>query len=297
MMSKQKNFLGYFYAMASAVIHGCMPIMAKYIYADGVSPLSLVFFQTFFALPSLALLAFRQQKTLKAPLRIVLPLGLLALFGCVLAPMLLFSSYNFLASGTATVFHFVYPSLVLLLGFIFLKKKIVIGTLVSVVLCFFGIALFYDPAESINLTGAALALASGLAFAIYVLLLPRFKSDNISGFLFSFYIALFSSVIMFVICLVTKQFTLPATLKGFGLCLLFAMSVTTGGVVLFQQGAFIIGGEKAAILGALEPITSVIIGILVFKESLKANTLIGSALVIAATIIIAVIDLRAQTAK
>lgn len=154
-MSKQKNFLGYFYAMASAVIHGCMPIMAKYIYADGISPLSLVFFQTFLALPSLALLAFRQQKTLKAPLRIVLPLGLLALFGCVLAPMLLFSSYNFLASGTAAVFHFVYPSLVLLLGFIFLKKKIVIGTLV-----------FKESLKANTLIGSALVISATIIIAV-----------------------------------------------------------------------------------------------------------------------------------
>ena len=69
-------------------------------------------------------------------------------------------------------------------------------------------------------------------------------------------------------------------------------SVTTGAVVLFQQGALMIGGEKTAVLSALEPITGVLIGILVFRESAKPTVLIGSFLVIASAILIAVMDLK-----
>ena len=51
-------FIGYMYAIISAIIYGCMPIMAKYIYADGVNALTLVFLRNFLALPVLAILAF-----------------------------------------------------------------------------------------------------------------------------------------------------------------------------------------------------------------------------------------------
>ena len=49
---------GYLYAMLSAVIYGCMPLMAKYIYAEGVTPTTLVFLRNLLALPSLAFRAF-----------------------------------------------------------------------------------------------------------------------------------------------------------------------------------------------------------------------------------------------
>lgn len=294
---KKKMVAGYIYSVLSAVIYGCMPIMAKLIYAEGVNAMTLVCLRNLLALPSLAVLAFWQRKTLKIPLRSFLSMSIPSLFGCALTPVLLFSSYVYLASGTATVFHFVYPVLVLLISFVFLKKKIVAGTLVSIILCFGGILLFYDPQQSLHWGGAALALSSGLAFAIYVVLLPSFQKQDNEGFLFTFYIVLWSSIIMLVLCLATNQLMLPTTLTGWGLCLLFALSVTTCAVVLFQKGAYLIGGEKTSILSALEPITGVVIGILVFQESCRANIIIGSVLVVAASILIAVTDLRVKRIK
>ena len=292
MTSNAKRWTGYVCAILSAVIYGCMPLMAKYIYAEGVTPMTLVLLRNALALPSLALLALLQKKPLKRPARQILPLGIPALFGCVLTPVLLFSSYTYIASGTATVFHFVYPCLVLLIGFVFLRKKPAIGTLISVLLCFGGVALFYDPAEALSPLGAALALGSAVAFAVYVVLLPRFQTEQFSGFVFCFYVALWSSVIMLLVCVLTGQLSLPTTWLGWGLCLLFGTSVTTGAVFLFQQGTLLIGGERASVLSALEPITGVLIGILVFQEPSKPSVLIGSAWVVASGILIAVTDLR-----
>lgn len=289
-----KQIAGYICAILSAVIYGCMPIMAKYIYAEGVNALTLAFLRNFLALPALAILSLCRHKTLKCPIRTLLPLGLPALFGGVATPMLLFASYALIPSGTATVFHFAYPCIVLVIGFLFLHKKVSPGTLISVLLCFIGILLFYDPGQTLDLSGAALALGSAVTFAIYVVLLPRFQTETFSGFLFCFYFALWSSVILLIICLCTGQLCLPTSLLGWGLCLLFAVSVTAGAVVLFQQGALLIGGEKASILSALEPITGVVIGIVFLQDPAKPLVLIGSALVIASSLLIAILDLKGK---
>ena len=79
-----------------------MPLMARYIYADGVSPSTLVFLRNFLALPSLALLAYIQRKSLKVPVKALAPITALSFFGCCLTPILLFTAYNYIASGTAT---------------------------------------------------------------------------------------------------------------------------------------------------------------------------------------------------
>lgn len=295
MTSTKQRLAGYVCAILSAVIYGCMPIMAKYIYAEGVTPMTLVLLRNTLALPSLALLSIIQKKTLKRPVRQILPLGIPALFGCVLTPVLLFSSYVYIASGIATVFHFVYPCLVLLIGLLFLRKKASPAVIVSVVMCLAGVLLFYDPTAALSPMGTALALGSAIAFAIYVVLLPRFQNAEFSGFSFCFYIALWSSVIMLILCICTGQLSLPTSLLGWGLCIVFATSVTTGAVVLFQQGSLLIGGEKASILSALEPITGVVIGITFLHESAKPAVLIGSALVVASGVLIAVADLKKPT--
>ena len=292
-MNIAKMIKGYVFAVLSAVIYGCMPLMAKYIYEDGVNPLTLVFLRNALSLPSLALLAYLQKKTLKIPLKALPSMSVVAVMGCCLTPMLLFSSYNYIASGTATVFHFVYPAVVVLAGMLFFGKSRQWSNLLSVILCVVGVSLFYTPGEPINVMGMSLALLSGIAYAVCVIALSSFKyNESIGGFLFNFYVAAISSVIMFAVCLASGQLAFPQSLRGWVLCILFALAITTGAVVLFQQATFNIGGERTSILSALEPITSVILGMIVFHEQMSIRIIIGTMLVIAASLLIVVFDMK-----
>lgn len=289
---KSNIYKGYIYAVLSAVIFGCMPLMAKYIYADGVNPMTLVFLRNLLALPSLAVLAWMQGKTLRVAPAALPSISLISLIGCCATPILLFSSYQFIASGTATVFHFIYPSIVVVAGIVFLKKKAQLGSIVSVIVCCAGVALFYTPGQPLDPWGSFLALFSGVTYATYTLLLATFRHKDVTGFLFSLYVALMAALFTFIICLVSGNLALPGSAFGWIMCVIFAFLVTTGAVVLFQQAAFIIGGERTSILSTLEPTTSVIVGILVFSEPLSIRTLIGSALVILASLLIAVFDMK-----
>ena len=293
-MAAQKVFRGYVYSILSAVIYGLMPLMATHIYADGVNAITLVFLRNFLALPSLALLAYIESKTLKIKIKPFFSISILSFLGCTITPILLFSSYSYIPSGTATVFHFIYPTLVVIIGLVFLKRKMEKATLISIAFCFVGIAVFYNPQDSFHFGGAGLALMSGVTFAIYVVLLSKFESLENMGFLFSFYVALWSSIITFVLCVSTNSLLLPQSFNGWLLCALFALLVTTGAVVLFQQGTFIIGGEKTAILSTLEPITGVVVGIWLLGEKCKLNIILGSVLVLAASVIKAASDIKKQ---
>lgn len=290
------TYKGYIYAILSAVIFGCMPLMAKYIYADGVSPMALVFLRNLLALPSLAILAWMQCKTLSVPRASLPSMGLIALIGCCVTPILLFSSYQYIASGTATVFHFIYPSIVVVAGIVFLKKKAQLGSIISVIICCVGVALFYTPGQPLDPLGSFFALFSGVTFATYVLLLSSFKHE-VTGFLFTFYLTLMATVFTLIACMVSGNLNLPGSLMGWLMCLIFALLVTTGAVMLFQQATFLIGGERTSILSTLEPTTSVIVGILVFHEAVSGRTVIGSVLVILASLLIALFDMKSQDKK
>ena len=283
---------GYTLAIISAVIYGLMPLMAKHIYSDGVNPFTLVFLRNFLALPSLAVLTFVKHRTFKISLKELPEISLLAFFGCCITPILLFSSYNYMATGTATVFHFVYPSFVVLIGIVFLKKKVPASTIISVVMCFFGMCLFYNPSAPFSFQGSAYALSSAVTFAIYVAMLSSFKLNTATGLLLSFYIAVISSMITFVLCITTNALALPHSLNGWVLCAVFAFMVTTLAVVFFQQGTRMIGSEKTSILSTLEPITGILVGFLVFDESITIGIAIGSLLVVGAGILTAISDMK-----
>lgn len=287
-----KTAKGYLFAILSAIIYGCMPLMAKHIYADGVTPIALVFLRNSFSLLPLGILAYRQKKTLRIPLKLLPTISLIAFLGCGITPILLFSSYQYIPSGTATVFHFIYPAVVVLSEIVFLRNKAQAGNVISVLLCVIGISLFYAPDAPLNFAGSALSLLSGITYAGYVVMLAHFDNRQVSGFLFSFYVIAMSSLAALIICIGTDSMVLPSTWKGWGLCVLFSLLVTTGAVALFQHSAFLIGSERASILSTLEPITGMVIGAVAFKEALGIRTLVGSLLVIAASLLIAVVDIR-----
>ena len=213
-------------------------------------------------------------------------LAVTTVFGACLTSILLFTSYQHIDTGTATVFHFVYPAFVLLIEAVILKKGVTKNNLLGLMLCIIGICLFYTPGKEINITGSAIALLSGVTYAIYIVLLTVVRKKGVPEIAVNFYLSLFCSVIMLAICCIYGNLALPYSLKGWIYALLFATIINAGAVTLFQHGTFVIGGQKSSILSTFEPAVSVLAGWAILKESLTVASLIGVVFVLASVFII-----------
>lgn len=293
-MNRKQTIRGYFLVIISAVIFGCMPLMVKHIYADGVNSLSVVFLRNLLSVPVVGILARWQKGSLKIPVKALPSVAAIGIMGCCVAPVLLFSSYFFMASGTATVLHFVYPAAVVLGGVVFYREKVTAGGLLSMLVCLLGMSLFYTPGETLDWRGSVLAVVSGFAYAAYILMLSHFKYREVSGFLLNFYIFLINSIAMLLVCFLGGVLTVPTTAAVWTLCFFFALVINVCAVAMFQKGTMMIGGQQAAILSTMEPITSVVVGILAFREVMSLRTAIGSALVILASILIVLSESKQQ---
>lgn len=291
-MNRRQLLKGYFFVIFSAVIFGSLPALVKSIYAEGVNSLSVILWRNLFSAPLAGIIACCQHKTLRIPAKALPSVAAVGLMGCCVAPLLLFSSYFFIGAGIATVFHFVYPAVVVLGGVLCYRERMNPGHLISVVMCVVGVCLFYTPGEPLDWRGSVLALVSGVAYAVYILLLAHFKYREITGYLLSFYIFSINAAVMLVVCLALDMLTVPASLTGWLLCLLLAVAVNVCAVAMFQKGTFLIGGPQASVLSTLEPITGVLVGVMVFQETMSPLNGLGSALVILAGVIIVFADLR-----
>lgn len=283
---------GYLYVILSAILFGCMPLGAKFIYANGVNAFSLVFYRNCLAIPVMILLVMRQKESLLVTFQQLTQIIWLAAVGCCITPVLLFSSYQYISSGTATTFHFIYPAMVIFGGIILFRQEARWGQLLCVLLCTVGVGMFYAPGEALHPLGSLLALLSGVTYAIYILFLSRSQLDTLSGMKLSLYMAMVCSAIMLAVCLISGQFTLPANPTCWLVCFVFSVALCIGAVVLFQRGTFLIGGQKSSILSTFEPITSIFIGIIVFHEPFSWRTILGALCVVTAAILIAIQDLR-----
>ncbi|HWP51397.1 MAG TPA: DMT family transporter [Clostridia bacterium] len=285
------NYLkGCVYIILSAVIFGCMPLMAKNIYAEGVNAISLVLLRNVLALPVLYLLLRAKKISIRPAGGQIKCIALLGLFGSVLTPALLFYSYNYISSGMATTLHFVYPVFVLLGCAVFFHDKIGPVKCCCVLLSSVGMLFFYTPGEAAQFFGMALAVISGVAYAVYIIYLDKSGMGKENPFKVGFGMAAVCTLFLGSGITLTGNLTLPKTAFGWALCFFFAMTIVVGAVVLFQMGAAIVGPQRAAILSTFEPITGIVVGILALNEPFGFKTALGSVLIIASVVLLTVYD-------
>ena len=292
-----RMFKGYLFTILSAVIYGLIPVAAKIAYTNGMNSISLIFFRNFLAVPILFTLTKMNKESAKLDsAKDFLKAAVLALLCTSITPLLLFTSYNYIPGGTATTFHFIYPAVTILGGVFLFKQKANLGRFLCVALCSLGIALFYTPGQELNFFGSAVALISGVTYALYILCLDRFKLSNMSRFKLTMYMSIVSSPVLLTAALVTDSFVMPANATAWAISVLLAALGGAAAGVFFQLGTQYVGGERASILSTFEPITSIVLGVLVYQEALTVRSVLGTICVLAATAMIAVLDMR-STAK
>ncbi|WMJ83607.1 DMT family transporter [Oscillospiraceae bacterium LTW-04] len=286
---------GCLYVILSAIIFGCMPLMAKNIYAEGVNAISLVLLRNVLAIPVLYLLLRIKKINIRPAKEGALKrIALLGLYGTVLTPALLFSSYNYISSGTATTLHFVYPVFVLLGCAVFFHDKIGLVKGCSVLLGSIGMLFFYTPGENAQFFGMALAIASGITYAAYIVYLDKSGLGNEHPFKIGFGMAVSCFFLLGPCVTLAGGLTLPKSFLGWALCLFFSIVIMVGAVVLFQMGAAIVGPQRAAILSTSEPITGIVVGIIAFGEPFGLKTALGSVLIIASVVLLTVFDKKTE---
>lgn len=280
--------LGFIAVIISAIIFGSMPLIAKIIYSNGGNAVSLIFYRFFLSLPILYCLV-KKSKNIDIKITRVefMNLIIVSLFGYSATAILLFISYNYISTGMATTLHFVYPIFVVLGGIIFYKDKPNLLKILCVALCTVGVILFSKDSGSGSLLGIVLAFVSGITYSFYILFIDKSGLKEMYPFKLTFYLCLISSVIAFLYSLITGTFTMNIALQGWLLTILLSIMVSVGAVSLFQYGIKSVGPQNTAIFSTFEPITSVIIGIIAFKEVFDLRTLIGSVFILSAVVITA----------
>jgi len=92
---------------------------------------------------------------------------------------------------------------------------------------------------------------------------------------------------LFVISIFMGKLESNFAFKGIVSTILVALVANLIGMVSFKAGLEIISASTAAILSTFEPITSLILGMLVFKEVLSWNHIVGSILIITSVTLVA----------
>lgn len=273
--------------MISAVFFGFIPLFVKTICAVGGNSVSAAFYRFFLSVPVLYIYLKAQGISMRITRTEFAKIALITIFGYGGTAVLLFSSYNFIPSGMSTTIHFMYPVFTILGCMIFFKEKVSPLKLLCVALCFGGILLFYNGESGGSVLGMALSFLSGVTYAFYTIYLEKSGLQKMENLKLIFYMNTVAAAMILVMALLTAQFTLRLTPLAWGTAVFFATATSLIGVLGYQIGVKCIGPQNAAILSTFEPITSVIVGVLVYREAFSARTLLGCLCVLSAVVIVA----------
>ena len=288
MNTKQKGII---FTMIATILFGVTPAVGKLTYAMGNNGVQLAFLRHLFVLPLFLMIVIYQGQSLRLNKSQCLDVFKVGFFGNTLTIVMLYSSYEYIGVGSATVLHFLYPLFVVCMNFILYHQKLNKQQLCCLALAIIGIFCFMDSSSS-SLIGALLAILSGVFFAYYMVGMDHSSIRYMSPYVFNFYLVLMNSIVIFILAfLLGRVSILP--LQAYILSGVVAVLTSLIGVVLLQKGIYCLGASLTAILSTLEPITSIVVGVVWLNESLTLLKIIGCILVLFSTFIL----VKAQNQK
>lgn len=275
---------GYIYTALSAIIFGLMPLLTKIIIARGATSLTIPFFRVFYVTIVLFFVLKIKKIDLHLEKRDLLSAILTSIFGSGLTIIILNESYNYVDTGIATSLHFLYPLFVAILCCFFYGEKIKKKQIISLSFALVGIICFMSKGNG-SLFGYFLAIASGLTYAYYLVKMDKTGLVKMNALKLSFYLALFTTIEIFTMNLFMQDVVFKMDVLSYALLLVLALSSSFLATGLLQKGVLLLGSTKASFICLLEPVTSMIVGILWLNEALTFNKGLGGLAIIISLII------------
>lgn len=289
---KRIRLNGIFYAILSSASFGFSPLFSLGLITAGLSNFDVLSYRWGIAGIVLMIYAACKGKTLRMNSfdefwKIVLLSALRAI-----TSVTLLIGYANISSGIASTINFMYPVIVAICMMFFFGEHKSIVDIIAIAVSIFGVYLLASGDSLIveggdTRLGLACSLISAFSFAAYYILMKKLKADKIEVVKFTTWVMLLSAI-YFIICAfaIDGKLTLVADGKSWlyilGLGLWSTMISNFTGVKAVRR----IGPTLTSILGALQPVTAVILGVVFLHEHLYLKSLIGIILILAAVTVV-----------
>ena len=285
---KGNKHVGILCAVLSAVCYGTNPFGALPLYAEGVNTATVLSHRFGLAVILLSVVMLIKRvdfKVTRHEFKVLFSLGILF----AASSITYYQSFHFMDAGIASTILFVYPVMVAVIMAMFFKERVTAMTVIAIVLSLVGIGLLYKggAGASISVVGIILCVLSSLAYAVYIVVVNQ-SSITMSSFKVTFYAMLVCEV-----TLVLYSFTSPdlylhvlPSARAWAYACWLGLVPTVLSLVLMTVAVNHVGATPTAILGALEPLTAVAIGVMVFGETLTFRLIVGILFILTAVMLV-----------
>ena len=289
---KRIKLNGIFYASVSSASFGFSPLFSLGLLAAGLSDFDVLSYRWLIAGIVLMIYALCKKKSLRLnSFDEAWKVILLSILRSITSVTLLIGYAN-ISSGIASTINFMYPVIVTICMMLFFGEKRSLADIAAIGVSIFGVYLLASGDSIIveggnTRLGLICSLISAFSFAAYYIVMKQVRADKIEVVKFTTWIMMLSAF-YFIVCAfifegritLVKDFGSWLNILGLGLWATMVSNIT--GVKAIRR----IGPTHTSILGALQPVTAVILGVLFLGEHLYLRSCIGITLILVAVSVV-----------
>ncbi len=287
-----KQTLGLINGIISGISFGLIPLFSIPVIAAGMGNVSILVYRFLFG--SLAMLGMLLLK--KTDLRVSLSelcrIAILSLFyiGTALATL---ECYHYLSSGIATALVYTDPIWCAIIGLIFLGDRFSLKLTSSCLFATLGVMMMtgvFTEDGTFSALGLFWGLLSGLSYALYLIFVPRLRLKRIPSLKLTFYVFFIGMLILAAYAILKEgNIEIVTNPTCWTNLILLGLIPTALSNICVTMSLRLVDSTIVAILGAFEPLTAMVIGIVILGDSWSIMSLGGTFLILLAVAMLTIL--------
>ena len=296
--SASGHIIGVLLAAVAAVAFSLRAVFVKLAYEDMSDPVTLLALRMIFSLPFFVVAAAwhrrsRDGRTLPAiTSRDAMSLVALGFVGYYLASFLDMFGLQFVAAGVGRLLLFIYPTIVVILSAVVLKKPMSRRDLMALAITYAGVALVlsnqFDKMSANFWLGATLVMLSAVSFSVYLVgsgeVVVRVGTIRFTAYATA--AASLFCILQFLALRPLSALALPV--RVYVLAVAMALISTVMPIFMMAEALRRIGASRVAMISALGPFATVVAGYLGLDEKMTLLQTAGGCLVVLGVVVVAV---------
>lgn len=274
----------------AAVAYGTNPLFSLNLYAAGMDVESVLFYRFAFAalvLVAAMLLTRHSLAVSRRQLMALVPAGVVF----AMSSQTLYQSFLYMDAGVACSILFIYPILVAVIMTLFFHERASLLTYGCIALATAGIAMLYqgDGSGALSTVGLMLVVASSLCYALYIVGVDHSVLRTVPSARMTFWVLASGAAVFFALSgFGTRLHPIGADPAVVANVVGVALVPTIIPILFINIAIKDVGPTYSAIIGALEPVTALVIGASVFGEHITGRIALGALMIlVAVTLIVA----------
>jgi len=295
---KEKNSFGNFGASAiglsGVVLFSAKSVFAKMAFEYRVDPISVLYMRMLFSFPLILLAGFFYEKTRKTSTvhwKDIAKVAAISVLGYYISALFNFVGLTYIDASIERLVLFLYPTMVIFLSLIFLKKAITAKQIVAISISYVGLIVAFADKLLVNSNpgfwfGVMLILLSSFTYAIFLTV-----SDDLINRVGSFRFSTVATLTMCICMIIHAMVAGKTHIEGYNshviwYCVLMAVLSTVIPVYLFNYSMSKLGASNVSIISCLGPVVTLMLSAIMLKEVITIWQIIGTIIVLGGIFIV-----------